>query len=196
MVQFLSINFFSWISSIFVGFFKSSHFFVSQCVCVHTNEMCWKFPTQQQTLGRPVWHGHQLIYVAPELYHFHIPAGSSLERTSQLSPSESKRSEKLWDFHQIARSVGCVEMTSSSAASHLHGELCSDRTILCCIGGCFCMDKMLSTERDVLCMLMLVSKPHLNYDGMPELLYTYSYLTFIWPVFAYENSRTKNTSRN
>ena len=29
MVQFLSVNFFSWISSIFVGFFKSSHFFVS-----------------------------------------------------------------------------------------------------------------------------------------------------------------------
>ena len=27
MVQFLSVNFFSWISSIFVGFFKSSHFF-------------------------------------------------------------------------------------------------------------------------------------------------------------------------
>ena len=31
MVQFLSINFFSWISSIFVGFFKSSRFFVSPC---------------------------------------------------------------------------------------------------------------------------------------------------------------------
>ena len=29
MVQFLSINFFSWITSIFVGFFKSSRFFVS-----------------------------------------------------------------------------------------------------------------------------------------------------------------------
>ena len=29
MVQFLSVNFFSWISSIFVGFFKSSRFFVS-----------------------------------------------------------------------------------------------------------------------------------------------------------------------
>ena len=29
MVQFPSINFFSWISSIFVGFFKSSRFFVS-----------------------------------------------------------------------------------------------------------------------------------------------------------------------
>ena len=29
MVQFLSINFFSWIFSIFVGFFKSSRFFVS-----------------------------------------------------------------------------------------------------------------------------------------------------------------------
>ena len=32
MVQFLSINFFSWISSIFVGFFKSSRFFVSLCI--------------------------------------------------------------------------------------------------------------------------------------------------------------------
>ena len=32
MVQFLSIIFFSWISSIFVGFFKSSHFFVSPCI--------------------------------------------------------------------------------------------------------------------------------------------------------------------
>ena len=32
MVQFLSINFLYWISSIFVGFFKSSHFFVSPCI--------------------------------------------------------------------------------------------------------------------------------------------------------------------
>ena len=32
MVQFLSIIFFSWISSIFVGFFKSSPFFVSSCI--------------------------------------------------------------------------------------------------------------------------------------------------------------------
>ena len=32
MVQFLSINFFSWNSSIFVGFFKSSRFFVSLCI--------------------------------------------------------------------------------------------------------------------------------------------------------------------
>ena len=39
MVQFLSINFFSWISSIFVGFFKSSRFFVSLCICIciHTH---------------------------------------------------------------------------------------------------------------------------------------------------------------
>ena len=34
MVQFLSIIFFSWISSIFVGFFKSSRFFVSPCISV------------------------------------------------------------------------------------------------------------------------------------------------------------------
>ena len=32
MVQFLSMIFFSWISSIFVGFFKSSRFFVSFCI--------------------------------------------------------------------------------------------------------------------------------------------------------------------
>ena len=32
MVQFLSIFFFSWISSIFVGFFISSRFFVSLCI--------------------------------------------------------------------------------------------------------------------------------------------------------------------
>jgi hypothetical protein len=32
MVQFLSISFFSWISSIFVGFFNSSRFFVSSCI--------------------------------------------------------------------------------------------------------------------------------------------------------------------
>ena len=41
MVQFLSINFFSWISSIFVGFFKSSRFFVSLCIRqaeIHTVE--------------------------------------------------------------------------------------------------------------------------------------------------------------
>jgi hypothetical protein len=32
MVQFLSIKFFCWISTIFVGFFKSSRFFVSSCI--------------------------------------------------------------------------------------------------------------------------------------------------------------------
>ena len=32
MVQFLSVNIFCWISSIFVGFFRSSRFFVSPCI--------------------------------------------------------------------------------------------------------------------------------------------------------------------
>jgi len=36
MVQFLSINFCSWISSIFVGFFKSSRCFVSLCTMSST----------------------------------------------------------------------------------------------------------------------------------------------------------------
>ena len=35
MFQFLSIIFFSWISSIFVGFFKSSRFFVSPCIFIY-----------------------------------------------------------------------------------------------------------------------------------------------------------------
>ena len=38
MVQFLSINFFSWISSIFVGFFKSSRFFL--CHSVYGVQLC------------------------------------------------------------------------------------------------------------------------------------------------------------
>lgn len=53
------------------------------------------------------------------------------------------------------------------------------------------MDKVLSTERGVLYMLMLMSKPCLDSAGMPELLYTYSYLTFMCPVFAYKDSCKK-----
>ena len=34
MVQFLSIIFFPWISSIFVGVFKGSRFFVSPCIII------------------------------------------------------------------------------------------------------------------------------------------------------------------
>jgi len=37
MVQFLSIILFSWISSIFVRFFKSFRFFVSPCISSHDN---------------------------------------------------------------------------------------------------------------------------------------------------------------
>ena len=35
IVQFLSINFFCWISSISVGFFKSSRFFMSPSICTN-----------------------------------------------------------------------------------------------------------------------------------------------------------------
>ena len=41
MVQFLSVNFFfSWISSIFVGFFKSFRFFVSPWITTSHNKYC------------------------------------------------------------------------------------------------------------------------------------------------------------
>ena len=45
IVQFLSIIFFSWISSIFVGFFKSSRFFVSSCTT-------WPVPATSFTVLR------------------------------------------------------------------------------------------------------------------------------------------------
>ena len=43
MVRFLSINFFSWISSIFVGFFKGSHFYVSPCRWLSGMQCCTLF---------------------------------------------------------------------------------------------------------------------------------------------------------
>ena len=49
MVQFLSIHFFSWISSIFVGFFKSSHFFVSLCTTTTTTTTTAETQLQEQT---------------------------------------------------------------------------------------------------------------------------------------------------
>jgi len=39
MVQFLSIIFFSWISSVFVGFFKSSLFFVTPYKCARSKAL-------------------------------------------------------------------------------------------------------------------------------------------------------------
>ena len=53
MVQFLSINFFSWISSIFVGFFKSSRFFVSLCICT-----VGVVPLQQDKSEAIKWQSH------------------------------------------------------------------------------------------------------------------------------------------
>jgi hypothetical protein len=49
MVQFLSINFFSWISSIFVGFFKSSLFFWCHTVHVLEEYLNWRNRTNQYT---------------------------------------------------------------------------------------------------------------------------------------------------
>ena len=49
MDQFLSINFFSWISSIFVGFFKSSRFFVSPCT--YEAYSAYKIINKYQILG-------------------------------------------------------------------------------------------------------------------------------------------------
>ena len=59
MVQFLSINFFSWISSIFVGFFKSSRFFVLLCIyalCCGRTRPCHGF-----LLFKPGYKTHRTI---------------------------------------------------------------------------------------------------------------------------------------
>ena len=64
MVQFLSINFFSWISSIFVVFFKSSRFFVSHCICWHfqaesIRDAVW----ESNWVGTPVSFQHCLMFI-------------------------------------------------------------------------------------------------------------------------------------
>ena len=55
MVQFRTIIFFSWISSIFVGVFKSSRFFVSPCICQHTTIF---IGSTFATLGTTTCFGH------------------------------------------------------------------------------------------------------------------------------------------
>ena len=50
MVQFLSINFFSWISSIFVGFFKSSRFFVSPCIKKQMSETIYEMVCESKVM--------------------------------------------------------------------------------------------------------------------------------------------------
>jgi disulfide bond formation protein DsbB len=52
------------------------------------------------------------------------------------------------------------------------------------------MDKTLSTERDGLCMLMLVSKPCIFCWYTRIAVHILSF-KFIGPVFAYENARKK-----
>ena len=60
MVQFLSINFFSWISSIFVGVFKSSRFFVSTCITLPSTpgspkwSLSFRFPHQNPVYSSPL----------------------------------------------------------------------------------------------------------------------------------------------
>ena len=51
MVQFLSINFFSWISSIFVGFLKSPRFFVSSCIYEYCSPYSSSSMAVQPNLG-------------------------------------------------------------------------------------------------------------------------------------------------
>ena len=78
MVQFLSINFISWISSIFIRFFKSSRFFVSLCiyfffVCFFVSFYSWQGDTTMATPenSRPLWEktfhcaGHQTPQLFP-----------------------------------------------------------------------------------------------------------------------------------
>ena len=71
MVQFLSIIFFSWISSIFVGFFKSSRFYVSLCI----SKYCFNFELSvnpqcvQQKGFSPVWVRKCLLRSPRCMYH-------------------------------------------------------------------------------------------------------------------------------
>ena len=77
MVQFLSINFFSWISSIFVGFFKSSHFFVSPCINIIqeyiTTHECYKL--LQDFVHHPVFDKYNTML---QIFRLFLSSGNKL----------------------------------------------------------------------------------------------------------------------
>ena len=75
-----SINFFSWISSIFVGFFKSSRFFVSLCIN-HTRTMMTEPLIPPRNIGLP--QGSSII---PYSWHrFWSPPRSYANRSHRKS---------------------------------------------------------------------------------------------------------------
>ena len=87
MVQFLSINFYSWISSIFVGFFKSSLFV---CVCVTLCKYAWFGFMWNSDISARKWTRYSIVFrlfIWKKLIHpfnqglFCIPCRKSTHRT-------------------------------------------------------------------------------------------------------------------
>ena len=78
MVQFLSIIFFFWISSIFVGVFKSSRFFVSLCI----------YTTSSHSLGRGIGPTKSLV---PDNTHLSQETDFLVPRR-ESNPESQKRS--------------------------------------------------------------------------------------------------------
>jgi hypothetical protein len=79
MVQFLSINFFSWISSVFVGFFKS--FFL--CHSVYTTSLIFYTMAQQLPVGQ------DLHMIEDSWSHSDTPHSVGLPWTSDLPVAET-----------------------------------------------------------------------------------------------------------
>ena len=85
MVQFLSINFFSWISSIFVGFIKSSHFFLCHPVeVIMDRHTCW-YPTNKEYGLKIITSIDTQKWIVPVLIHCFFPEFSNEMNLAEIS---------------------------------------------------------------------------------------------------------------
>ena len=112
MVQFLSINFFSWIFSIFVGFFKSSRFFVSPCIST-----CFAQFSQQTAITSPYNIKWLVIITEMECVycqscHIQAVCHQTLKTEAQLQSHASPcktHGEKNWNYDIIYK-VTCYQI--------------------------------------------------------------------------------------
>ena len=108
MVQFLSINFFSWISSIFVGFFKSSHFLCQPVFFLLVDSLAFYL------FARPM----KMEQSVPKRWHikFRRRGFNQKQNTTRLQlPNSFFRSEAdLKDCYNMCREAGNTSSLCSS----------------------------------------------------------------------------------
>ena len=130
MVQFLSIIFFSWISSIFVGFFKSSRFFVSPCI----KNPRHKFNTKKTGIRiRSIQHYQNFIWLSlyysncVSVYEQFCMIYNACNPSAKLHGFQHKHSSTgVFKLHTFLCNVECVKQllqTHSPKSEHVQGVL-------------------------------------------------------------------------